>query len=108
MQCHATSAVLVPPAGQEVRLWDAASGECRSRLFNHSDEVASVVLSPDGSVLATASWDKLVMLFDAGSGAYVGRLGPHGDHVTGMALSADGGLIASGSWDGTVALWRAG
>ncbi|MFO1341240.1 MAG: WD40 repeat domain-containing protein [Burkholderiaceae bacterium] len=69
----------------------------------HDDEVTRTVLSPDGTRVATTSFDFTARLFDAASGA------PQHTMATGTAVfaavfSPDGGQLATGSWDG-IRLW---
>ncbi|KAI4208823.1 MAG: hypothetical protein LQ351_008166, partial [Letrouitia transgressa] len=90
-----------------VRLWDAATGEARGILEGHSDSVRAVVFSPDGSLLASASYNKTVRLWDTATGEARGTLEGHSDSVTAVVFSPDGSLLASASYDKTVRLWDA-
>jgi WD40 repeat protein len=47
----------------KVRLWDARTGTLKEILEGHSDEVYSVVRSPDGKTLASASQDETARLW---------------------------------------------
>jgi WD40 repeat protein/serine/threonine protein kinase len=75
-------------------------------LHGHRDAVRDVAFSPDGKLIASASWDKTIIVWDAETGKVV--LPPligHTDGVTSMAFSPDGTLLASSSQDGFVILW---
>ena len=73
-------------------------------LEGHSGSVSAVVFSPDGKLLASASWDDTVRLWDPATGASLQTLEGHLDSVSAVAFSPDGKLVASGSNDGTVRL----
>ena len=71
----------------------------------HSDAVRSVCFSPDGSLLASGSWDKTVRLWNIATGEHTETLIRHTNQINSVCFSPKGHLIASGSSDGTVRLW---
>ena len=42
------------------RVWDMESGQLRSTLEGHTEEVTSMALSPDGRTLVSGSLDKTI------------------------------------------------
>ncbi len=66
--------------------------------------ILAVAYSPDGTLLAVASWIG-IWLYDAGTGAEVALLSGHTGYVGSVAFSPDGTTLASGSRDSTVVLW---
>lgn len=83
----------------EVRLWGLGVDEpLRHVLRGHIDRIESLAFSPDGSILATGSWDDTVILWDVTSGNPLGApLRGHQDNVMGLAFSPDGKVLASSS-----------
>jgi WD40 repeat protein len=67
--------------------------------------VPRVEFSPDGTRLASASWDKSLILWDPEAGASSRRLEGHTGFVRGVAFSPDGTRLVSGALDGTVRIW---
>ncbi|HSH04558.1 MAG TPA: hypothetical protein VLL52_18755, partial [Anaerolineae bacterium] len=73
----------------------------------HSASINSVSWSPDGSQLASASWDNSVIIWDADSGDHALTLSGHWDSVYSVSWSPDGTQLASASADNSVIIWDA-
>jgi len=75
--------------------------------FRHEGSVQSVVLSPDGKTLASASEDGTVRLWAVATGKQVRQLTGHKGGVLSVTYAPDGNTLASGGLDGTIRLWEA-
>jgi WD40 repeat protein len=82
-----------------VRLWEAATGTCRSTLEGHSSNVSAVAFSPDGQLVASASWDKTVRLWEAATGTCRSTLEGHYDSISDMTFSSDGQVFHTNAGD---------
>ncbi|MDE0313724.1 MAG: WD40 repeat domain-containing protein [Candidatus Poribacteria bacterium] len=47
-----------------IRLWDVASGENIATLWGHPTDIQSLTFSPDGTLLASGSFDGTIILWD--------------------------------------------
>jgi cytochrome c len=88
-----------------IEIWDLSTGESTARLKGHQGQVAGLAVSPDGSLLASASWDGTIGLWSLPDGAPLGRLSGHGGAVNDVVFSPDGQVLYSASADGTVRIW---
>ena len=89
------------PAHGGAEVWDTAA---RVRMASVSGDYRSVVMSPDGSVLALAPGDSTVRLWSVVQQREVGRLKTDGPQAA-LAFSPDGTWLASGGL-GEAWLWR--
>ncbi len=90
-----------------VERWDLASHRRTVFPGGHRDRVNGLSLSPDGKVLASASWDNTVRLWDVASQVPLHTFIGHTDKATCVAFSPSGDLLAS-SAGGEVKLWPTG
>ncbi|RMF82456.1 MAG: TIR domain-containing protein [Chloroflexi bacterium] len=94
--------------GGEIRVWDVATGEeLHDPIAAHTNLVTSLMFSPDGALLASASADGDIMLWDAITGEQIGDplINAHDSRITSLAFSPDGTRIASIDVDNEVFLW---
>jgi WD40 repeat protein len=80
-------------------------------LTGHDGEVWGVAFSPDGRLLATASYDKKARAWDPATGEHLRTLTGHDGwvrrtgRVLGVAFSPDGRLLATASDDKKARAW---
>ena len=75
--------------------------------MGHSNCVWSVSFSPDGTKVASGSYDETVKLWDVTSGEKcLQTLEGHSWYVNSVSFSTDGTKVASGSTDKTIKIWE--
>lgn len=92
-------------SGCKIQLLDLAAARVAKVLASTLGICTSVAYSPDGRLVAAASFDNEIKLWDAASGKELPSLVGHLSCVNAVAFSPVGHVIASGSADGTVNIW---
>ena len=103
---------------QTIRVWNVRSGSLVRTIsnslpqfigpggYNYGRSVApGIAFSPDGTQIASGTFDKVVRLWDVNTGRLVRTFGGHGDDVTTVAINLKGTRLASGSKEQTIKIW---
>ena len=103
-----TSPVLYASAkgNNKINIWrkDTDKEQVILTLPGHQKTVSQIKYSPDGKIIASASWDKTIKLWHAETGELINTL-KHKDAVRTIAFSPDNRTIISGTEDGKIYLW---
>ncbi|MFE6361494.1 hypothetical protein ACFVP3_16065 [Streptomyces sp. NPDC057806] len=95
--------------GTNNRLVSIVNAPLATPLLGHTGAVYLTSFSPDGKLLATASYDRTVRLWDVGDPRRPKPLGKplvgHTSWVSSAVFSPDGRTLASAADDGTIRLW---
>jgi WD40 repeat protein len=88
----------------------AADGQQKVVQHGHTDGIMSLAFSPNGKLIATGGYDRVIHLWDSNTGKRVRTLAGHPGIVTCVAFSPDSKTLASGSYaarlsDFSLILW---
>ena len=88
----------------EVVLLDAITGNRTSVLTGHTEMIASLAFSQDGTLIVSRSYDETIKLWDVQTGGVVRTFSVDTSLVLSVSISPDGTTVASGA-DGAICLW---
>jgi cytochrome c len=91
-------------ADGRIAIWTSGKAEPDAVLEGHTAPIVALAASPDGAMLASASWDRAVRLWPLAGGA-PRVLEDHTQNVNGVAFAADGRAVVSVSYDQSVRIW---
>ncbi len=90
----------------QVQMVDVSDGRVIKTFIGHSDTIYSAVLSPDGQLLASGSYDRTVIIWDVQTGEPVQELLGHNGAIYDLDFDPTGEVLATASADQTVKLWH--
>lgn len=89
-----------------LHLWDPLkTRKPLQRMTGHQQPINFVQYSPDGTMIASASFDKSVRIWNGFNGKFLMVFRAHVQSVYQVAWSADSRLLVSSSKDSTIKLW---
>ena len=91
-------------ADGRIAIWTPGNVQPDAVLEGHTAPIAALAVSPDGAILASASWDHTVRLWPLAGGA-TRVLEGHTQNVNGVAFAPDGRSLVSVSYDQSVRIW---
>jgi WD40 repeat protein len=99
--CHISpcSSMILTASGNDLHLWNAATGLLKSTFKGHTRYVMGCLFFPDGKTIVSASNDRTLKVWDVESGSLVRTLAGHTGCVTCVDVSSDNARILSGSDD---------
>ena len=89
----------------EATLWETSHWKRLRVVKGHADSLYAAKLSPDGSILATGSYDQKIILWKRATGKKLRELTGHNGSIFDLAFHPSGKILASASGDRTVKLW---
>jgi len=75
------------------------------RMSGHQQPINHLMFSPDGSLIASASFDKSIRLWNGTTGKFICAFRGHVQAVYQCCWSADSRLLCSASKDSTIKVW---
>jgi WD40 repeat protein len=102
----------VDDTSSNIQVWNLETGEAGTLLSGHAPNedgtlgVWGLAFHPDGTLLASASYDQTVRIWDVTTGTELVALTTSDESGSGVVVwSPDGSLLASANLDGTIQLW---
>ncbi len=94
-------------AHKSIRMWEIGSEKevPNSKMEGHKTTIKALVVSPDGSLLASGSQEGEILLWETATRKIISRLKEHKDEITSLAFSPDNLFMASSSVDGQIIVW---
>lgn len=89
-----------------IKLWDATTGECVKTLEEHTHPVSSISYNSDGSQIVSGSRDKTIKIWSTSTGNCLHTIKDGENRILSVECSPSDQFIASGGYDG-VKIWDA-
>ena len=88
-------------------IWEVATGNQVREIGGdaHRDILFDAEFSPDGKLLATGGYDRIIRLWEVATGKYLQKFPSHNGAIYDLAFSPDGTTLASASGDSTGKIW---
>jgi cytochrome c len=91
-------------ADAKIAIWTPGRQQPDQVFEGHTAPIVSLAVSPDGTRLASASWDHTVRIWSLDDGSHQVLEG-HSQNVNGVAFTADGRSLVSVGYDRELRIW---
>src|SRR6201993_4814860 len=91
-------------ADARIAIWTTGRQQPDTIFEGHGAPIVSLAVSPNGTRIASASWDHTVRIWSLGDGAQQVLEG-HAQNVNGVAFTADGKSLVSVGYDLQLRIW---
>src|SRR5713226_4368268 len=95
-----------PPRREEFKPSAGAVTRLGTARFLNVGKVFSVAFSPDGKILASASWDGSIRLWDVASGKELRQCTGHSGTFKAWAFWSDAQMLVSAGKDREIRIWQ--
>lgn len=89
-----------------IQLWNLDTRENGLNISTRVGRIYSVSFSPDGTMIATGSWNGRIHLWDTSTGDLLKTLSGHRSRATSLDFSQDGNYLVSSGFDLTIHVWN--
>ena len=96
--------IVTAGADAQIAIWTPGQQQPDKILNGHSGPIARVAVSPDNTMLASASWDRTIRLWPL-NGGEPRVLEGNTQNANGVAFSPDGNSVVSAGYDATLRIW---
>jgi len=96
--------IVTAGADARIAIWTSGQQQPDKILDGHSGPIASLAVSPDNTLLASASWDRTIRLWPL-NGGEPRVLEGNTQNANGVAFSPDGKNVVSAGYDATIRIW---
>ncbi|MGD1920015.1 MAG: hypothetical protein ACFCAD_14650, partial [Pleurocapsa sp.] len=94
----------------KISFWRSNNSNNTQKLINtivgHDDAISQIKYSPNGKIVASASWDKTIKLWNTINNQLNHTLRGHEDGINSIAFSSDNKILVSASEDKTIKIWN--
>lgn len=89
----------------DIHLWNVQTGQLLDRLSGHEGPIATLAFTPDGSTLASGSWDRTIRLWSIFSRTQSSEPLQLTSDLLCIAIRPDSSQLAAATLDGQLTFW---
>ena len=106
---HSANTYATAETNDKINLWHKDSENKQKlihTLLGHDNAITQIKYSPDGKLIASASWDRTIRLWNAETGELINTVGGYKDGINSIAFTPDNQTLISGDEAKEVKIWN--